>query len=118
MQTVQLAGAFEDIGDHLLGIGTSWAEGGLKLVLLVLIVVKVSQRFSVKAGIGAVLGYVVILAIYGSQGSLAKAFQDEITSSGSAPASVVRVDGRGGDPLGLTPVRDVATSDERGGEGA
>ncbi|ANZ13378.1 hypothetical protein ACH4YO_38110 [Streptomyces noursei] len=99
-QTVQLAGAFADIGNHLFQLGTSWAEGALKLALLILIVAKIIQRFSVKAGIGAILGYVIILAIYNSQTQLADAFKDEITHAGSAPAGVVRVDNRGPEPLG------------------
>lgn len=115
MQTVQMAAAFEDIGNHLFGIGTDWAEYGLKLGLLVLIVVKIVQRFSVKAGIGAVLGYVIILGIYNSQTLLANAFKDEITSVGSAPASVVRVDDRGDRPLGPVTVR---AGDRAGGERA
>lgn len=98
-QTVQLAGAFADIGNHLFQLGTSWAEGGLKLALLVLIVAKIVQRFSVKAGIGAILGYVIILAIYNSQTQLADAFKDEITHVGSAPAAVVRLDDRGPQPI-------------------
>ncbi|MFI7103297.1 hypothetical protein ACIBK8_28575 [Streptomyces sp. NPDC050161] len=100
MQTVQLAGAFEDIGDHLFGIGTGWAEAGLKLALLLLIVIRVCQRFSVKAGIGAVLGYVLILGIYNSQTDLSNAFKDEITSVGSAAPAVVKVDDRGEPVLG------------------
>ncbi|MFF4282897.1 hypothetical protein ACFY0Z_29465 [Streptomyces kronopolitis] len=99
MHTIQMAAAFEDIGNHLFGIGVGWGERALKLALLLLIVVKISQRFSVKAGIGAVLGYVIILGIYNSQLPLANAFKDEITSVGSASASV-RVDGRGAQPLG------------------
>ncbi|PNE43428.1 hypothetical protein [Streptomyces noursei] len=99
-QTVQLAGALADIGNHLFQLGTSWAEGALKLALLILIVSKIIQRFSVKAGIGAILGYVIILAIYNSQTELANAFKDEITHVGSAPAAVVRVDDRGPQPLG------------------
>ncbi|MFF4699906.1 hypothetical protein [Streptomyces chattanoogensis] len=115
MQTVQLAAAFEDIGNHLFGIGTDWAERGLRLALLVLVIVKISQRFSVKAGIGAILGYVIILGIYNSQNAIASAFKDEITSVGSAPASVVRVDERGSVPLDSLPARPASAA---GGERA
>jgi hypothetical protein len=99
MQTVQMAAAFEDIGSHLFGIGTDWAERGLKLALLTLLVVKIIQKFSVKAGIGAALGYVIIMGIYNSQNPLAEAFKEEITSVSSAPSAVVRIDDRDALPL-------------------
>lgn len=110
VQTMQMAGAFENIGDHLFTLGTNWAQAALRLALLVLIVVKVAQKFSVKAGIGAVIGYVLILGIYHSQEPLAKAFIDEITSVG-APAHVVRVDDRGAVPITPSGVADPASGD-------
>ncbi|MGW7639516.1 hypothetical protein [Streptomyces decoyicus] len=116
VETVQLAGAFENIGNHLFGIGTDWGEQGLRLALLALIVVKIVQRFSVKAGIGAVLGYVIILGIYNSQNPLANAFKDEITSVGSAPASVVQVDDRGAHPLGPPEPLTAPTGGGTGGD--
>lgn len=80
-----MAAEFKDVGDHLLGIGTSWGEQGLKVALLVIVVVKIAQKASLKAGIGALLGLVICMGIYESRGDLAKYVKDEVTSVG-APA--------------------------------
>lgn len=85
---VVLAGAFQDIGDHLLGLGTGWSEKALKLALIVIVVVKVTQKFSMKAGIGALVGLVICLGIYGSRNELGNAFKDEVLNHGAASTSV------------------------------
>ncbi|WP_372404847.1 hypothetical protein [Streptomyces luteireticuli] len=89
--TVTLAGAFQDIGDHLLGIGTGWSEKALKLALIVIVVVNVVRKFSVKAGIGALLGLVVCLGIYNARNDLGNAFKNEVLNSGAGTTSHVKV---------------------------
>ncbi|WP_326809633.1 hypothetical protein OG533_39485 (plasmid) [Streptomyces sp. NBC_01186] len=84
---VQLAGEFEDIGDHLLGMGTGWAEATLKLALLVVVVYQIFKRFSLKAGIGALLGLVICLSIYNSREDLSDAFSTELNGADS-PSTV------------------------------
>ncbi|UNZ21404.1 hypothetical protein [Streptomyces sp. 891-h] len=89
-----LAGEFEDIGDHLLGMGTSWAENALKFALLAVVVYQVIKRFSLKAGIGALIGLVVCLSIYDSREDLSDAFSTELNGAGR-PDAVVQVNPHG-----------------------
>lgn len=86
--TVTLAGALQDIGDHLFGLGTGWSEKALRLALVVIVVVKVVQKFSMKAGIGALVGLVVCLGIYGSRTDLGNALKDEVLDHGAASTRV------------------------------
>ncbi|MGW8767846.1 hypothetical protein ACWGN5_35780 [Streptomyces sp. NPDC055815] len=102
--TVVMAAAFEDIGNHLFGMGETWAERALKLFILGAVVITVVRKMSLKAGIGALLGLVVCLGIYNSRTELSNAFKEELTSLGSsqsAPAPTGRVhagsDGQAGD---------------------
>ncbi|WP_141747588.1 hypothetical protein [Streptomyces nanshensis] len=103
MGMVTLAGEFEDIGDHLLGVGTNLAEKTLLLGLLLIVVAQVIRRFSLKAGIGALLGMAVCLALYNSRDQLSDAFSTEINGAGRV---VVRVEG----PAAAPPVSAPAVS--------
>jgi len=89
MSEVMLAGALEQVGDHLLGVGQGWADAALALILAVLVGVKVAQKFSIKAGIGAAIGMVLCLGIYDSRQELRDDVKDEITTVGSAPLEQV-----------------------------
>ncbi|MBO8203151.1 hypothetical protein [Streptomyces smyrnaeus] len=89
-----LAGEFESIGDHLLGMGTGWAEDALKLILLGVVIYQIGKRFSLKAGIGALLGLVVCLSIYNSRENLSDAFSTELNGAGR-PDAVVQADPHG-----------------------
>ncbi|MFE6459699.1 hypothetical protein ACFVP0_19860 [Streptomyces cinereoruber] len=98
---IVLAGAFENIGNHLFGVGESWAERGLKLFILVAVLITVITKMSLKAAIGSVIGLVICLGIYNARTELSEAFKDEVTKIGSvnpsappksAPALTGRVD--------------------------
>ncbi|MCC3655863.1 hypothetical protein LIX60_31260 [Streptomyces sp. S07_1.15] len=82
-----LAGDLDRLGDSLIGTVGDWADSGLQAALLVIVVITVIRRVSLKAGIGALLGMVIALGLYNSRDSLAKIFEDEINDPAqSAPA--------------------------------
>ncbi|MFD3479917.1 hypothetical protein [Streptomyces sp. NPDC058695] len=85
MHSVVMAAEFKDMGDHLLGLGSGWAEKTLKLSLTGIVVTKVIQKFSLKAGIGGLLGLVICLGIYSARGDLADYFKNELLNNGAAP---------------------------------
>ncbi|MED7828933.1 hypothetical protein, partial [Streptomyces chiangmaiensis] len=61
---------------------------GLKAGLVVLVVVIMVQRFSLKAGIGALLLVIIALGLYNSRESLANMFEDEVKNPAKgAPAT-------------------------------
>ncbi|MFB7030937.1 MULTISPECIES: hypothetical protein [unclassified Streptomyces] len=80
---VVLAGAFEQIGNHLFGMGEGWADRALKIFLLIAVLVTIITKMSMKAAIGVVLGLVICMGIYNARTELADAFKDEITKIGS-----------------------------------
>lgn len=86
--TVVMAAAFEDIGNHLFGMGESWAERALKLFILAAVVITVVTKMSLKAAIGSVIALVICLGIYNARTELSDAFKEEltnVTTSNSAP---------------------------------
>ncbi|MEU5324147.1 hypothetical protein AB0G67_46625 [Streptomyces sp. NPDC021056] len=70
-----------------------WATKGLQAGLLALVVIIMIQKFSLKAGIGALLLMIVALGLYNSREDLSTMFEDEVKNPAKgAPAvpSVVR----------------------------
>lgn len=98
MSEVMLAGALEEVGDHLLGVGQGWADTALALILAVLVAVKIGQKFSIKAGIGAAIGMVLCLGIYDSRQDLRDDVKDEITTVGVGVSTERAPLGRGALP--------------------
>ncbi|MDV9176531.1 hypothetical protein R6V09_41200 [Streptomyces sp. W16] len=87
VHSVLLAGQLDNLGNHWIGMFKNWATTGLTAGLLVLVVVTMIQKFSLKAGIGALLLMVIALGLYDSRNSLANMFEDEVKNpSKSAPA--------------------------------
>lgn len=86
MNTITLAVEFEDIGNNLFGLGTGWATKALKLGLLLIVVVTVISKFSLKAGIGALIGLIFANGIYGARQDLSDSFTDFLISSQGSPA--------------------------------
>lgn len=100
-----LAGKLDELGDSLIGTLTRWSDGGLKAALTVVVVVTVARRFSLKAGIGALIAMVLALGLYEARESLSGAVKDEINNPAKGagavtvlvtPASGPGVDGSGG----------------------
>ncbi|MCX4862405.1 hypothetical protein [Streptomyces canus] len=87
MTGVLLAGELGDLGDSWITMFENWATKGLQAGLLVLVVVIMIQKFSLKAGIGALILMVIALGLYNSRNDLADMFEDEVKNpSKSAPA--------------------------------
>ncbi|WP_225080810.1 hypothetical protein [Streptomyces sp. CoT10] len=95
---LMLAGQLNDLGDSWINMFKEWATKGLQAGLVVLVVVIMIQKFSLKAGIGALLLMVIALGLYNSRNDLADMFTDEVKNpSKGAPAVPGIV--RGSDPL-------------------
>lgn len=92
---MQLAGKLEDLGDSFLGTLGDWADQGLHVALIAVVVITVVRKASLKAGIGALLAMVVALGIYNSRGTLADLFEDEVKNPSNASSQPNRV-GPGG----------------------
>jgi hypothetical protein len=96
-----LAGQLDDLGDSWISMFMGWATKGLQAGLVCLVVVIMIQRFSLKAGIGALLLMVIALGLYNSRNELAKVFEDEVNNPVKGAPAVPGVV-RGTDPLPLT----------------
>ncbi|UFQ99764.1 hypothetical protein KBP30_41345 [Streptomyces sp. Go40/10] len=82
-----LAGQLNDLGNSWINMFKEWATKGLQAGLVCLVVVIMIQKFSLKAGIGALLLMIIALGLYDSRDSLAKMFEDEVKNpSKGAPA--------------------------------
>ncbi|WP_331732587.1 hypothetical protein [Streptomyces sp. NBC_00989] len=89
VHSVLLAGQLDDLGNHWIAMFKEWATNGLEAGLLVLVVVVMIQKFSLKAGIGALLLMVIALGLYNSRDSLASMFEDEVKNGAPAVPGVV-----------------------------
>ncbi|GAA2702654.1 hypothetical protein GCM10010095_71630 [Streptomyces anthocyanicus] len=105
---VVLAGKMDELGDSWITMFEDWATKGLRAGLIVLVVVIMVQRFSLKAGIGALLLMIIALGLYDSREDLADMFTDEVNNpangapvipglvQGTGPAARVGSEGAGG----------------------
>lgn len=85
-----LAGQLDDLGNSWITMFKQWATKGLQAGLIVLVVVIMIQKFSLKAGIGALLLMIIALGLYNSRDSLANMFEDEVKNPAKgAPAPPV-----------------------------
>ncbi|MGV9529888.1 hypothetical protein ACWDRM_22020 [Streptomyces cellulosae] len=78
MHSLVLAGQLNDLGDSWINMFKEWATKGLQAGLVCLVVVIMVQKFSLKAGIGALLLMIIALGLYNSRESLANMFEDEV----------------------------------------
>jgi hypothetical protein len=82
-----LAGQLDDLGNSWITILKDWATKDLQAGLVVLVVVIMIQKFSLKAGIGALILIVIALGLYNARNDLADMFTDEVKNpSKGAPA--------------------------------
>ncbi|WP_030618314.1 hypothetical protein [Streptomyces fulvoviolaceus] len=87
VDSLMLAGQLDDLGDSWITMFQDWATKGLSAGLLVLVVVLMIQKFSLKAGIGALLLMIIALGLYNSREDLATMFEDEVKNPAKgAPA--------------------------------
>jgi hypothetical protein len=84
---VLLAGKLDDLGNAWIAMFEDWATKGLQAGLLALVVIIMIQKFSLKAGIGALLLMIVALGLYNSREDLSTMFEDEVKNPAKgAPA--------------------------------
>ncbi|MFE9769767.1 hypothetical protein ACFYPC_35485 [Streptomyces sp. NPDC005808] len=87
VNSLMLAGQLDDLGDSWINMFKDWATKGLQAGLLVLVVVIMIQKFSLKAGIGALLLMIIALGLYNSREDLSDMFEDEVKNpANGAPA--------------------------------
>lgn len=87
VHSVILAGKLDDLGDSWIGMFEDWGTKGLQAGLIILVVIGMIQKFSLKAGIGALLLMIIALGLYGSREDLADMFEDEVNNPAKgAPA--------------------------------
>ncbi|MGW0601733.1 hypothetical protein ACWD11_32030 [Streptomyces sp. NPDC002776] len=80
VNSVVLAGRLDDLGDSWISMFEGWATKGLQAGLLVLVVIIMIQKFSIKAGIGALLLMIIALGLYNSRQDLSEMFEDEVNN--------------------------------------
>ncbi|WP_030181099.1 hypothetical protein [Streptomyces sp. NRRL S-813] len=87
VHSLMLAGQLDDLGNSWINMFKEWATKGLQAGLICLVVVIMIQKFSLKAGIGALLLMVIALGLYNSRNDLANMFTDEVKnpSKGAPP---------------------------------
>ena len=78
VHSLMLAGQLDDLGNSWINMFKEWATKGLQAGLVCLVVVIMIQKFSLKAGIGALLLMIIALGLYNSRESLANMFEDEV----------------------------------------
>lgn len=102
VHAVVLAGKLDDLGNSWIDMFTSWGSRGLKAALIVIVLVEMVRRFSIKAGIGALLLMAIALGIYYAREDLAAIFTDQVKNptTKSAPAVVTPVRPLGSPPSG------------------
>jgi hypothetical protein len=88
---VQLAGKLADLGNGWLTTLGTWSNKGLGVALTVIVVVTMARKFSLKAGIGALIAMVIALGIYNSRDTLAALFSDEVNHPASGAGAVTVV---------------------------
>ncbi|MFE1296546.1 hypothetical protein [Streptomyces sp. NPDC058731] len=87
VHSFMLAGQLDDLGTSWINMFKDWATKGLQAGLICLVVVIMVQKFSLKAGIGALLLMIIALGLYNSRDSLANMFTDEVKNPAKvAPA--------------------------------
>ncbi|MDN3263965.1 hypothetical protein QWJ26_29975 [Streptomyces sp. CSDS2] len=87
VHSFMLAGQLDDLGTSWINMFKDWATKGLQAGLICLVVVIMVQKFSLKAGIGALLLMIIALGLYNSRDSLANMFVDEVKNPAKgAPA--------------------------------
>ncbi|GAA0611576.1 hypothetical protein [Streptomyces crystallinus] len=93
VHSLVLAGELNDLGDSWISMFKEWATKGLQAGLVCLVVVIMIQKFSLKAGIGALLLMIIALGLYNSRNDLANMFTDEVknpSKGGPALPGIVR----------------------------
>lgn len=97
VQSLVLAGQLDNLGDSWISMLMDWATKGLQTGLVCLVVVIMIQKFSLKAGIGALLLMIIALGLYNSRNDLADMFEDEVKNPAKGAPAVPGIE-HGFDP--------------------
>ncbi|MFD9270744.1 hypothetical protein ACFWB1_21985 [Streptomyces goshikiensis] len=89
MSSVIMAGKFDAFGDSFIKTLTDWGGSGLTAALIILVLVTIGSKWSMKAAIGALLAMVIALGIYKARDALSDMVSDEINHPANAAAVVV-----------------------------
>ncbi|MFD5572966.1 hypothetical protein [Streptomyces cadmiisoli] len=84
VHSLMLAGKLDDLGVSWIDMFKGWATKGLQAGLSCLVVIIMIQKFSLKAGIGALILMVIALGLYNSRNDLADMFTDEVKNPSKA----------------------------------
>lgn len=98
VNSLMLAGRLDDLADSWINMFKDWATKGLQAGLLVLVVVIMIQKFSLKAAIGALLLMIIALGLYNSREDLSNMFEDEVKNPAKGAPAVPGVV-HGADPF-------------------
>ncbi|MFF4517386.1 hypothetical protein [Streptomyces mirabilis] len=98
VHSLMLAGQLNDLGNSWINMFKEWATKGLQAGLVCLVVVIMIQKFSLKAGIGALLLMVIALGLYNSRNDLANMFTDEVKNPAKGAPAIPGIVGNT-DPL-------------------
>ncbi|WP_405778655.1 hypothetical protein OG512_48810 [Streptomyces sp. NBC_01378] len=88
LRPMVLAGQLNDLGDSWIDMFKGWATNGLVVVLLLIVLYVLITRFSLKAGVGALLLMVLALGIYQARQDLADKVEDEIKNPAKGAAQL------------------------------
>ncbi|MCQ4210424.1 hypothetical protein [Streptomyces longispororuber] len=86
VQQVVLAGQLDDLGNGWIDMFKGWADAGLKVALACIVLYVLVTRFSLKAGVGALLLMVLALGIYNAREQLADKVEDEVNNPAKGAA--------------------------------
>ncbi|WP_338704333.1 hypothetical protein V2W30_41175 (plasmid) [Streptomyces sp. Q6] len=99
LHQVVLAGELNDLGNSWIGMFKGWADGALKVALAIIVVYVLVTRFSLKAGVGALLMMILALGLYNAREQMADKVEDEVNNP-TKGAPVLHVPyGEGGQEL-------------------
>ncbi len=90
---VMLAGAFKNMGDSWVTTLLDWTAKGLMIALVLICLVQVVRKMSIKAGIGAVIGLVICWAIFSGRYQLSSMFGSEFKDPGTQQTSPIDLQG-------------------------
>ncbi|MCX5441237.1 hypothetical protein [Streptomyces sp. NBC_00063] len=88
LHSVVLSGELDDLGNSWIGMLKDWATQGLAVVLLLIVLYVLITRFSLKAGVGALLLMVLALGIYQARQDLADKVEDEVKNPAKGAAQL------------------------------
>ncbi|MFE6955504.1 hypothetical protein [Streptomyces sp. NPDC057696] len=88
LHQVVLAGQLDDLGTSWISMFKGWADTGIKAALACIVLYVLVTRFSLKAGVGALLLMVLALGLYSAREQLADKVEDEVKNPAKGAAQL------------------------------